>query len=178
MCRLCTEVDKSTNTPYNDLTELRRPDRAPEHLANGSVLETNACQVHHSLIRNSRSLTFLLPHQRCVIVFVVFPSFIQQLINSTLLERSLVKGHQLYEVVHFVGNSNRLTFKQELYSLNKPAHSLLSVVPMPRRYSVNIGQKCQRLSKIKTVKQTNQKTDFRCTISRSRYRSVFTSSRC
>jgi hypothetical protein len=68
-----------------------------------------------------------------------------------------------------VGEVDLLTFKQELYSLNKAAHSLLSVVPTPRRYSARLIS----VQDIQDKKMGPVGTHSRCTISRSRCRSAF-----
>lgn len=81
-------------------------------------------------------LTFAA-HIRRIVLFVVFPCFLQELVDTSPLkgdlERERVSCSESTSAVFLVH-----TVRHFWYSLNIPVHSLLSEVSIPRRYSIHV----------------------------------------
>ena len=85
-----------------------------------------------------KEITTFSPHMDLVALFVILPGFFQHLVNASLLQSALLA----ISFISWFLSVYWLTVKHCLYSLNRGAHS--SVVPFPRRYSVNRSEGCHR----------------------------------
>lgn len=132
--------------------------------------------AQQSVLLSLGPLTLLPPHQCCIVVLVVFPGIVKQFVDAALLERPLaIRLCQPCSVTCLPVPLLELTCKQVLYSLNIVEHSLLFVVPTPRRYSAsNLLVRCFCLLSVPDGRRLG--THFRYTILESTCRNAWTRS--